>query len=284
MRNFPEEDYEKKELENLNAEKWMVDALKMNPDYNSWGNGEDYMETKKTGWNSAIEIESTNDLFELDDLNELVNFHFEITRDSINCESCDGSGYNKATKILSDSWYSFDDTEWIRISADKRYNNKAWEHHLTEIEIEALVKEGRLGTDIIGYSVRFNKENNQWSRYDNREWTLCEQPKYPTPEAVNKWSLEGFGHDSINRFICVEARAKHLGVYGHCNKCDGKGYIYTEPKAHLALQLWYLHPRKGASRGVLLNNVEENEFNKTIEYLQDAAKRNANRFSKLQLI
>jgi hypothetical protein len=283
MRNFPEEDYEKKELENLNAEKWMVDALKMNPDYNSWGNDEDYMETKKSGWNSAIEIESTNDLFGLDDLNELVNFHFEIIRNSVNCESCDGSGYNKATKILSDSWYSFDDTEWIRISADKRYNNKAWEHHLTEIEIEALVREGRL-RDLVKANIWFDKDKGQWIEYINGEKILSEQPEYPTPETVNKWSLEGFGHDSINHFICVEARAKHLGVYGRCEKCNGKGYIHTEPKAHLALQLWYLHPRKGASRGVLLNNVKENEFNKTVEYLQEAAKRNANRFSRLQTI
>jgi hypothetical protein len=33
-------------------------------------------------------------------------------------------------------------------------------------------------------------------------------------------------HDGINRCILVETRAKRLGVYGHCEYCDGQGDIF----------------------------------------------------------
>lgn len=45
----------------------------------------------------------------------------------------------------------------------------------------------------------------------------------PTADEVNKWNERGMGHDAINRWILIEARAKRLGVYGKCKKCRGKG-------------------------------------------------------------
>ena len=57
--------------------------------------------------------------------------------------------------------------------------------------------------------------------------------------------------------------------------------IYDEPEAKIALQLWFLHPRKGCSRGVYVKNIEESDVPNVIEYLKEAAKRNAERFSKL---
>jgi hypothetical protein len=59
------------------------------------------------------------------------------------------------------------------------------------------------------------------------------------------------------------------------------GRIYDEPEARVALQLWFIHPRKGASRGVYIKNIEEKEVPEVIAYLKEAAERNANRFSKL---
>jgi len=245
MRDYPKEDYEKKDLEDLNAKEWMMDALKMNPDYNCWGNGEDYMWTKeKSGWNSSVELESFDNAFSLDELNELVNFHFEVTRDSVRCEDCDGSGQNPETKQISDDWYDFEGT------------GRKWNSRITQDEVDALWDRNRLRGDF---------------------------KQKPTAEEVNAWNRGGgMGHDAINQWICVETRAKRLGVYGNCEKCNGKGYIYTAPKAHLALQMWFLHPRKGASRGVYLKNIDKKDVNKVIAYLQEAAKRNADRFSRLQ--
>ncbi len=88
------------------------------------------------------------------------------------------------------------------------------------------------------------------------------------------------GHDAINRWICVKARAKHLGIYGHCEHCEG-GIVYEEPKAKVALQLWYLHPRKGCSRGVYIEHIEQENLPEIFEYLKEARDRNAERFSKI---
>jgi hypothetical protein len=48
----------------------------------------------------------------------------------------------------------------------------------------------------------------------------------PSAEEVNLWSRRGFGHDALNQWICVKAKAKRLGFYGKCRYCDGDGEIY----------------------------------------------------------
>lgn len=65
------------------------------------------------------------------------------------------------------------------------------------------------------------------------------QPEYiPTAEEVNIWNRTGFGHDSINKEICVKARAKHLGVYGKCNYCNGEGKIWQSEKIKKLHEDW----------------------------------------------
>jgi hypothetical protein len=279
MRNYPKESYELEELKKLNAEDWMIEVIKLNPGYCSWGNYEDYM-TGGSGWDKPLEFDSiTEGIWELDDLNELVNFYFEIKRDNIQCEKCDGSGLNKATKDLSDAWYSFNKTDWKDVSSKRRYNNAAWQYHLTEVEIKELVKAGRL-TDLMPFNCHFDKEDQKWYAWIKGIKTQIDEPEYPTPEQVNEWNKKGLGHDSINQWICVEARAKHLGIWGHCEHCEG-GYIYTSPIARLALQLWILHPRKGCSRGVYIKDIKKEDMRKVIEHLKIARQRNQDRFAKL---
>ncbi len=103
----------------------------------------------------------------------------------------------------------------------------------------------------------------------------------PTAEQVNTWAPTAFlgGHDAINRVICVETRAKRLGVYGRCERCAGKGYVFTAPAAVLKLTLWLLHPRKGCSRGVEIAEIREDELPAAYAYLAEAAQRNASRFA-----
>jgi hypothetical protein len=45
----------------------------------------------------------------------------------------------------------------------------------------------------------------------------------PSTHEVNQWNQRGFGHDTINRWILTETRAKRLGVWGLCPKCEGRG-------------------------------------------------------------
>lgn len=242
MRSYPKDEYDMKELQELNADNWMIEYLHKNPDYVYWGNYEDYMTTKNSQWGSPIEIESINNLWKLDDLNELINFYFEVSRSSIECPNCEGSGLNKETKQLKDDWYDFSRT------------GRRWDKKITQDEVDALWDSHRLH---------------------------CDFKEKPTAEQVNTWSEKGFGHDSINHSICVRVRAKRLGIYGLCEHCGGNGVEYQEEKAHLSLQMWFIHPRKGASRGVYLKNIEENELPLVIEYLKEARERNTKRFSKL---
>ena len=132
------------ELDELNAEDWMMSLLDLNPDYVYWGNFEDYMSNKGSGWNSALEYDNWSEMFGLDELNECVNFYFEVHRESKACLKCDESGYNEATKQISNDWYSFDRSKWIRVRDGRQYNDFAWCNHINDNEVEALVKAGRL--------------------------------------------------------------------------------------------------------------------------------------------
>lgn len=248
MRTFPKEKYDFKDLEKLglNIKDWKVQVLKMNPSYVFWGNNEDYM-VNRDGWEKGAILNSIDELWELDEYNELVNFYFLLHRESVNCNDCDGQGLNKETKKIADDWYDFD------------RKGTRWCDNINDNEVKALWMAGRL---------------------------KCDFKTMPTVKEVNDWSKshKGIGHDAINRHICVKARAESLGVYGHCEKCHGEGYIYTEEKVHLQLQMWFLHPRKSASRGVILTNIEKDDLPKIIEYLKEAKKRNNKRFSKLGVI
>lgn len=243
MRYYPEDEYDWKEVKELGLRKndWKLNMLKKNPEYLSWGNHEDYMIKNEKSWESPVELEKVQDLWELDDLNELVNFYFEIYRKLEECNLCEGTGLNSETKKISDDWYDFE------------HRGTRWCDKITQDEVDALWSEGRL-----------------------RDFKTK-----PTAEQVNERERKGFCYDAINRCICIEQRAKRLGIYGHCSTCEGKGYNYTEDKVHLGLQMWFIHPRKGASRGVYLKNIEREEVSKVINYLKEAQKRNNHRFSKL---
>lgn len=287
MRQYPniEDKYDAKELAVLKAEDWQLEMLKKNPGYVHWGNHEDYMCSDDKGWASRVFIDSPKDLWGLDELNELINFYFLIERKNHQCPSCEGSDLNKATFQLSEDWYDFKKT------------GRRWCHNISSVEIEALVRSGRISElfeptstkenpNITATRCWFDEEKNIWQGWarinGKNELVEVVEPKYPSAEKVNNWSSRGLGHDAINKSICVEARAKHQGIYGKCEnkECEG-GYVYDEDKAVLKLQLWYIHPRKGCSRGVLVNKIEQNEIDVVIDYLKEAAKRNQERFSKL---
>jgi len=244
---YPEEEYEKKEAEKLNAESWMLELLKQNPEYVFWGNFEDYMIKDGSGWDHRLQFDSWKSFgpWELGDYNEVVNFYFEVNRDSKECELCEHTGYNEGTLYVYNTFYDHMNVDGIR-----------WCNNITQDEFEALKEHGRIR-------------------------------KFNSVDEVNHANTRGsydllHSHDAINMYILVETRAKRLGVYGTCEECDGRGYIFTEEHGHLDLQLWVLHPRKGCSRGVYIKNIQQEEIKEVIAFLKGAALRNAKRFSLLR--
>lgn len=246
MRTYPDNEHDLKELKDLNVEDWQVEMLKLNPDYTCWGPYEGYMSgSGSKGWNSPSFYESWNEFgpWGLDELNEVVNFYFQVTRECKECESCEQLGVNAETLEIYKGWYG------------SLYGIPTWSDKLTQVEVDALWEAKRL--------YRFEEK--------------------PTPEEVNRAYLEAGGlfHDCINCGICVEARARQLGVWGKCTECGGRGHIYTKEEGQLNLILWFLHPRKGCSRGVEVKNLTQEDIPQVLAYLKEADSRSKSRFGKL---
>jgi hypothetical protein len=260
MKTYNKKDkYDVKEALKIGAEDWQLELLKLNPEYVFWGIGEDYMRAEGSGWDSAIIHKEWGEHapIGLDDLNEVVNFYFEICRESKECPSCEGECYHEKARDIARSWYQY----------QCRLGEISWSRSLTKDEIKALVKARRL-SDLTHEFI------------EGKGWVEKTPKKLPTLEEVNEWARKGIGHDAINRCICIEARLKRLGLPQWCEECEGDGRVYIEPKPHVNIVLWLIHPRKGASRGVQIR-ITQNDLPKVFEFLKEASKRNVNRFKKV---
>jgi len=245
------------DLELLNPEPWMVELLNLNPNYCSWGPYEDYM-SNESGWGSPVFVESWKDFkgWDLNDLNELVNFYFEVDQPTEEC-SCGGSGYNPETDQISDDFYDFEGT------------GRKWKDQITQDEVDKLIEKNRL--------FQFYPDHETWVKAVNEGGP---RPT-PTAEEVNLWSKgRGDDHDAINRGILIKCRAKRLGVWGVCEHCKGRGQVITGP-TYAGLILWMIHPRKGCGRGVEIKNLKQEDLPEIFNYLAEGAQRNASRFSKV---
>ncbi len=132
MRIYPDDKscYDEEDVKELNAEDWQLELLKKNPEYISWGNYEDYMAKDGQSWDSRqfydrwIEfIQAWNDM--PNELNEFVNFYFEVYRESKRCGKCDGCGFNPETKHIYENFYSFDGGE-------------GWSENLNDEDVKVL--------------------------------------------------------------------------------------------------------------------------------------------------
>lgn len=299
MRRYPTDKYEHEEAKRLDPAPWMLAELKRNPSYVSWGPHEDYMWNEKDGWDSRIIAKSWPefDIKQLNELNEVVNFYFCIEREGKPCETCNGKGRHTDAQWITESFYHhsspftqpdsqenaakatlerfgcvFTDSVHGRgsmpdVATLERYGKPfmefcvrtmerggCWSDDITEDEAEALVKSGRGTIDGLKTAEDFNRANRPGAR--------------------------GFGHDAINAWILFKQRCQRLGVPLECHSCEGHGSHFVA-SARLDLVLWVLHPRKGCSRGVQIENIEKHELPEVYAYLREAARRNAKRFSKI---
>jgi hypothetical protein len=252
---------DREEAQRLGAPAWMLDVLAMNPEYVYWGPHEDYMCSRDAGWRAPAFTPAWAAFgLTLDELNEVANFYFSIQRDNETCSACGGGGYNPGTREIADAFY-----------ADGPEDPRRWCDRITQDEVTALIEHHRI-PELTGQ--RWHPETKTYSI-----------ERTPAAEDVNAWERRrGIGHDAINRGILVEARARRLGVWGEgglCPTCKGHGSVFTAPECRLALTLWVLHPRKGASRGWEIASVQRDELPAAFAFLHEAAARNAARFAKL---
>lgn len=240
--------FDKDEAKRLNADPWQLALLELNPAYVSWGPHEDYMWTKDSkGWNSSQILATWKEFgpWHLDELNECANFYFSVNRASKECETCGGDGYHPDAHPIAESFYSYSSPSGI-----------GWNDKITKDELDALHEAGRA-------------------------------KEFKTVKACNEANGPGarsMGHDAINRWILIEARLKRLGLPKTCPTCEGHGHVFTANKANVSLTLWWLHPRKGCSRGVEVTTIEQDELPAVFAFLRKAAERNAERFARIATV
>lgn len=114
-----------------------------------------------------------------------------------------------------------------------------WCDNITQDEVQALVDANRLwdftrvplnDKQKADVKEKMAAGGNSWLPYDNG--------RVPTADEVNKWNRKRHGHDAINRWILIEARAKRLGVLGVCPKCKGKGSKFPAHVSHRPYKSW----------------------------------------------
>lgn len=116
--------------------------------------------------------------------------------------------------------------------------NKQWCHHLDAADVAALAAADRLWDftrrartpeQEAVVAAKLASGGNSW---------LPESNGYtPAPEEVNRWSLQGFGHDSINCSICVRAKCERLGIQVYCAACNGEGTV-PDPDLEARIEAW----------------------------------------------
>lgn len=286
------------EAQKLNAAQWQLELLALNPDYCSWGPHEDYMWKESDGWDGRIVVASWKEFgpWKLGDLNECVNFYFEINRASVECKHCAGRGTHP-------------DAQWI---SESFYNHSSPFKPQTRRDLETKTLLERFGSTFTEPATGYDTypEESVLARYGAEFRAFCERMRTrhswddditadeaqaliaagrakttETAESINARNARGSRgsgmHDAINRWILIGRRCERLGVPQSCPECKGDGHIFTEPDAYVSLVLWWLHPRKGCSRGIEITRIEQADLPATAQLLAEAAARNAERFSRV---
>lgn len=253
-----DDEHDVKQATRYGAQPWMLAALATNPHYVFWGPGEDSMKSveENGGWSSGCEFETWSEggFRGLDELNLVVNFYFFVDRDSKECEACDGGGYAPHARQLNDTFHS------------------GWGKRLNIDDVQALVAAGRC-------RIR-NAENTEWVS------PVVDETLVGRVNASNQGGgcFGDFYHDAINRHVLVSHRCDVAGVERTCPACGGCGYVFTSDTARLGIVRWVLHPRKGASRGVVVKSITEAELPDVYAHLREAAAFNARMFDGVHAV
>lgn len=103
-------------------------------------------------------------------------------------------------------------TDTVQVEAVRMCNlfNSQMSHHLNQDDVDALVADGRL-MELTHDFVR------------GQGWVKKVPEVVPSADEVNRWSLTGMGHDSINLHVVVKASCKRNNEVMTCPECEGHG-------------------------------------------------------------
>ena len=231
-------------------------------------------------------------------------FHFP------ECRQCEGSGATPYAKFLMDRWYGnapFDpaetgstpltpETPEVRAFAERNVGqspdfygsgeraivreaerlcalwNKQWNHHLSQDDVDALIAGNRLWD--------FTREIDPGGGWKD---------KNPIPvitaAEVNAWSINGWGHDSINQWVVVSAACERAGVEETCPHCKGHGDIATDEQREAADHVETYEPPAGDGYQLWETTSEGSPVTPvfaTIEELCDYAAINCSTFADIK--
>lgn len=273
MRVYPNSDskYDQYDLKFLEPEGWMIDLLQCNPSYVHWGPHEDYMASDNTGWFSRVIVPSWDDFeFDLSDYNECVNFYFELSRKETQCPNCKGTGLTEYANLIQLS-FDKDTTIFTNDDQSKTVLNIVYKELGRYHPLYKFCQDMILDPD--GYWGKENTLNQREIEYlDNK---LTDWRENTHNKVVNRLS-------SSTGFLFAQERCKDWNIEFLCPTCEGSGYVAAEnSQCKVSLILWILHPRKGASRGVKVEDIQEENLPEIFEYLKLAQERNDQRFSKI---
>lgn len=115
--------------------------------------------------------------------------HLPVSED---CPECQGNGWHPRVGVLELNFYE----GW---RGSRRVEEEGWRYQLTDDEVEALARAGRLW----GKSASMTKAKD----VNKLRGTM------------NRMGID----DAVGRHVLVKARAKRYGIWGPCPTCDGTG-------------------------------------------------------------
>lgn len=181
------------------------------------------------------------------------------------CTACDSMGWSPDAKRLYDIWYGrvpfrpqdngstplSHNTPAVRAFAERNVAhapeyygtgeraivreasrlatlwNGQWAHHLSRVDVAALLGAGRL-----------RDFTHTWQVDREPRWQPIVPAVVPTPAQVNAWSLQGMGHDSSSAWAAVKARCERYSAPVLCTACNGEGSFESYPGQRAEAEAW----------------------------------------------
>lgn len=274
MRTYdPDSKYDQEEIERIKPEPWMLEQMKLNPEYVHWGPGEDYMSESfpvgmtreerrekgmESGWNSSMSyVDWSEHTLQPDELNEVVHFYFSINRASEKCPDC-RNGYSRAAEKIERDLIS----------------GGAYNGHISETHLRFLYDSDRLHV-----GPKLQKQIDALRKKDRT------RDPFVVPIGILREACTGpLAIDSLRLAALVRFDCERAKVPSECATCQGHSYLYMEEPAKLQLTYWMLHPRKGAARGVEVLDIKKADLQAVYNFLGTAARRNFERFAAVQAL